>query len=45
LHGRTNSTSGNSACTLSAIEHSVTMTTRRGRLLRTHSIMPAVEPV
>ena len=38
-------TSGNSACTLSAIEHSVTMTTRLGRFFRTQSIMPAVEPV
>ena len=33
LHGRTNSTSGSSACTLSAIEHSVTITTRFGLVL------------
>ena len=45
LHGRTNSTSGSSAFTLSAIEHSVTITTRFGLCLRTQSIMPAVEPV
>ena len=40
-----NSTSGSSACTLSAIEHSVTITTRLGLFLRTQSIMCAVEPV
>src|SRR4051812_3415376 len=45
LHGFTNSTSGNSAFTLSAIEHSVTITTRLGLFLRTQSIMPFVEPV
>ena len=45
LHGLTNSTSGSSAFTLSAIEHSVTITTRFGRFLRTQSIMPLVEPV
>src|SRR6266576_1157406 len=45
LHGRTISTSGSSACTLSAIEHSVIITTRLGCLLRTQLIMCAVEPV
>src|SRR6266404_9770521 len=45
LHGRTISTSGISAWTLSAIEHSVIITTRLGRLLRTQLIMCAVEPV
>src|SRR5258706_9118646 len=45
LHGRTISTSGISAWTLSAIEHSVIIATRLGRLLRTQLIMCAVEPV
>src|SRR5205085_261515 len=45
LHGLTNSTPGSSAFTLSAIEHSVTITTRFGLFLRTQSIMPLVEPV
>src|SRR5258707_146490 len=45
LHGRTISTSGSSARTLSAIEHSVIITTRLGWLLRTQLIMCAVEPV
>src|SRR6266850_650169 len=37
LHGRTISTSGSSAWTLSAIEHSVIITTRLGRLVRNSS--------
>src|SRR3979411_1932422 len=45
LHGRTISTSGSSAWTLSAIEYSVIITTRLGCLLRTQLIMCAVEPV
>src|ERR1700733_15301536 len=45
LHGRTISTSGSSAWTLSAIEHSVIITTRLGCVLRTQLIMCAVEPV
>src|SRR5258708_25068811 len=45
LHGRTISISGSSAWTLSAIEHSVIITTRLGWLLRTQLIICAVEPV
>src|SRR5258708_32984439 len=45
LHGGVNSTSGSAAGTLSAIEHSVTSTTRFGLFLRTQSIICAVEPV
>src|ERR1700722_15049440 len=45
LHGRTISTSGSSAWTLSAIEHSVIITNRLGCLSRIQLIMCAVEPV
>src|SRR5438105_10656584 len=45
LQGRTISTSGSSALMLSAIEHSVIITTRLGWVLRTQLIMCAVEPV
>src|SRR6476620_12578789 len=45
LHVRANSTSGSSAFTLSAIEHSVTSTTRLGLFFPTQSIMCAVDPV
>ena len=44
LQGRTNSVPGDSSATLSAIEHSVTITTRSGRLFATKPIIPAVEP-
>src|SRR5689334_709665 len=45
LHGHVNYTSGNSAWKLSAIQHSVTSTTRLGLFLRSQSIMCEVEPV
>ena len=44
LQGRTNSTSGYRAATLSLIEHSVTRATRAGRFSPTKSTIPAVDP-
>ena len=44
LHGRMNSTSGYSTATLSLIEHSVIITTRRGRASPTWRIIAEVEP-
>ena len=44
LHGLTNSRSGNSAATLSLIEHSVISASDGGRVSRTWCTIPAVEP-